>query len=71
MMANEVFDYPYLLGDDGDVANDDKLCIDLDTVMSVLDEDTNPSEVWFCAFNECADEFSQFFNAVSGGHCEF
>ncbi|KAL2980382.1 hypothetical protein AAZX31_13G226400 [Glycine max] len=44
MMANEVFDYPYLLGDDGDVANDDKLCIDLDTVMSVLDEDTNPSE---------------------------
>lgn len=52
-MSNEEFDYSYLSDDDGDVADDDKLCIDLDTVMSVLDEDADPSEVWFCAFNEC------------------
>ncbi|KAK7412300.1 hypothetical protein VNO78_03753 [Psophocarpus tetragonolobus] len=44
MMAEEGFDYSYLLDDDGDAADDDKLCIDLDTVMSVLDEDIDPSE---------------------------
>ncbi|TKY71655.1 putative ATP-dependent helicase [Spatholobus suberectus] len=44
MMADEGFEYPYLLDGDGDAADDDKLCIDLDTIMSVLDEDTNPSE---------------------------
>ncbi|XP_028201677.1 helicase-like transcription factor CHR28 isoform X1 [Glycine soja] len=44
MMSNEEFDYSYLSDDDGDVADDDKLCIDLDTVMSVLDEDADPSE---------------------------
>ncbi|KAK7327932.1 hypothetical protein VNO77_22025 [Canavalia gladiata] len=44
MMADEGFDYPYLLDDDGDAADDDKLCIDLDTIMSVLNEDLDPSE---------------------------
>ncbi|RDX76787.1 Helicase-like transcription factor CHR28, partial [Mucuna pruriens] len=43
-MADEGFNCPYLLDDDGDAADDDKLCIDLDTMMSVLDEDTDPSE---------------------------
>ncbi|KAL2341934.1 hypothetical protein Fmac_009874 [Flemingia macrophylla] len=39
MMMDEGFDLP-----SGDSAHDDKLCIDLETIMSVLDEDTDPSE---------------------------
>ncbi|CAJ1961598.1 unnamed protein product [Sphenostylis stenocarpa] len=44
MMADEGFGYSCFLDGDGDAADDDKFCIDLETVMSVLDEDTDPSE---------------------------
>ena len=43
LMADEGFDFSELL--DGDADADDKLCIDLDTVMNVLDEDRDLSEV--------------------------
>lgn len=45
MMADEGFGYACFLDGDGNAADDDKFCIDLETVMSVLDEDNNPSEV--------------------------
>lgn len=45
MMADEGFGYACFLGGDGNAAGDDKLSIDLETFMSVLDEDTDPSEV--------------------------
>ncbi|XP_028775534.1 helicase-like transcription factor CHR28 [Neltuma alba] len=41
-MADEGFDYSDLV--DGDADADDKLFIDLDTVLNVLDEDCDPSE---------------------------
>ncbi|KAI9120896.1 hypothetical protein K1719_007929 [Acacia pycnantha] len=41
-MADEGFDFSELL--DGDADADDKLCIDLDTVLNVLDEDCDLSE---------------------------
>ncbi|ESW20203.1 hypothetical protein PHAVU_006G189200 [Phaseolus vulgaris] len=44
MMADEGFGYACFLGGDGNAAGDDKLSIDLETFMSVLDEDTDPSE---------------------------
>ncbi|XP_027933632.1 helicase-like transcription factor CHR28 isoform X3 [Vigna unguiculata] len=44
MMADEGFGYACFLDGDGNAADDDKFCIDLETVMSVLDEDNNPSE---------------------------
>ncbi|XP_052734833.1 helicase-like transcription factor CHR28 isoform X2 [Vigna angularis] len=44
MMADEGFGYACFLDGDGNAADDDKFCIDLETVMSVLDEDTDPSE---------------------------
>jgi len=45
MMADEGFGYACFFDGDGNVADDDKFCIDLETVMSVLDEDTDPLEV--------------------------
>ncbi|XP_047159776.1 helicase-like transcription factor CHR28 isoform X1 [Vigna umbellata] len=44
MMADEGLGYACFLDGDGHAADDDKFCIDLETVMSVLDEDTDPSE---------------------------
>ncbi|KOM35136.1 hypothetical protein LR48_Vigan02g128600 [Vigna angularis] len=44
MMADEGFGYAWFLDSDGSAADDDKFCIDLETVMSVLDEDTDHSE---------------------------
>lgn len=44
-MADDGFDYPTLLADDGDDADDDKLAMDIESFLSVLDEDRDPSEV--------------------------
>ena len=70
MAADEGFDYPELFaGDRGDAAaDDDKLFMDIDSILSVLNEDRDASEVrilkrglsgsGFCAFvlfpTECA-----------------
>ncbi|BAT99463.1 hypothetical protein VIGAN_10090700 [Vigna angularis var. angularis] len=45
MMADEGFGYAWFLDGDGSAANDNKFCIDLETVMSVLDKDIDPSKV--------------------------
>ncbi|KAG2380999.1 uncharacterized protein HKW66_Vig0203720 [Vigna angularis] len=45
MIADEGFSYTWFLDGNGSAPDDDKFCIDLEIVMSVLDEDTNPSEV--------------------------
>jgi hypothetical protein len=44
-MANDGYQLP-LFGDDGDESDDEKLAMDIESFLSVLDEDCVPSEVW-------------------------
>lgn len=44
-MANDGYQLS-LFGDDGDESDDEKLAMDIESFLSVLDEDCVPSEVW-------------------------
>ncbi|XP_004485743.1 helicase-like transcription factor CHR28 isoform X2 [Cicer arietinum] len=43
-MADDGFEFPTLFGDDGDESDDEKLAMDIESFLSVLDEDCVPSE---------------------------
>lgn len=44
-MADDEFQFPTLFGEDGDESDDEKLAMDIESFLSVLDEDCDPSEV--------------------------
>ncbi|XP_058755368.1 helicase-like transcription factor CHR28 isoform X1 [Vicia villosa] len=43
-MADDEFQFPTLFGEDGDESDDEKLAMDIESFLSVLDEDCDPSE---------------------------
>ncbi|KOM46640.1 hypothetical protein LR48_Vigan07g034400 [Vigna angularis] len=66
MMADEGFGYACFLDCDGSAIDDDKFCIDLETVISVLDEDNDRSEEVDDGGEEVGDKEEESSNGVVG-----